>query len=168
MAWGDWVRTYAGALRRGADRIVLELLVSGLSPGQASLRLADIFVRLPPGTINLLVGNVGRNLAAQRRQFYRTGSSPLPASLHAPKPDLPQQYRYQIAVKYASGRNAGKVAGSVIVESSSPLSWYEMTAKARTSVTVISRDRRSKSELYRMPDRAPELEFELVRAWVRG
>lgn len=168
MAWGDWVRTYAGAVRRGAAAIAGSVIAAGGSVGAAAQQLRDLFGRLPAGVANLIAGNVGRNIAGQRRQFYANGNSPLPDSLHAPKPDLPKQFRYQVVVKYASGRNAGKVAGSVIVESSDALSWYELTAKARTSINVVSRDRRSKSEMYRMPDRAPELEFELAKAWKRS
>jgi hypothetical protein len=144
MAWGDWVRTYAGALRRGAQAIIGGILSAGGNPASAYARLSALFPRLGGSLINLIVGNVTRQAGAALRVFESQGTQTLPDWLHQARADLPQLYRYNVLVTYTDPRTGRQLRTTSVIESGEALSWFEITGRAQRSILERQRDRRAR------------------------
>lgn len=137
MAWGDWVRTYVGAVRRGALDIAQNVLSTGRGAAAAAAELRARFGRLGAGIINLLIGNVGRRRDAVIRRYQRAGSENLPLYEYEIQPDMPSAYRYLVLVTQTHPVTGAKIPMSHWIDSKLPMTFTQLTERATTRMALF-------------------------------
>jgi hypothetical protein len=151
MAAGDYVKTYAGAIRSavggGAAAIVRGELAAGRSLSSATEALTAAFPSLSGRIAALIAGNVSRQTSAEQRQFV-SGVLPLmPAASFEPVQNLLAPVRYLAVATYANVLTGQRATVSHWIESGTPLTFAEIAAKARAKIDILSRTPRSGSDL---------------------
>ncbi len=107
MAWGQYVKTYAGALSKSGAQIAAGILSSGGSVQQAAAALTTYFPSLSGSLAALLAINTSRGVYGSAAELTGTAPPPLGGVGTTPVANLPVAIRYLVIATYtdpATGR----------------------------------------------------------------